>query len=103
MLTQGYTEEIVAIVHQSIVRDIAAMNKASAKPLADGSVQRDSVVSYSGRAVVSVGVEEMSEATALSALGDHPAGPAMSARHPADMSEYMRLEPVFSSVLGLTR
>ena len=98
LLTQGYTEEIVAIVHQSIVRDIAALNKVSAKPLADGSVRRDSVVPYGGRAVISVGIEEMNENVALSALGaPSPAYPGLSA---AGLSEYTCRPPLFSSVLS---
>ena len=58
LLTQGYTPEIANIVHQSIVRDIAVMNKANA-----------SASSYAGRAILSVGIDEMEEAIALAALG----------------------------------
>ena len=57
LLTQGYTPEIANIAQQSIVHDIAAMNKA-----------KDSMTSYGGRAILSVGIDEMDESVALTAL-----------------------------------
>ena len=61
LLTQGYTPEIAAIVHQSIVRDIAALNEAKAK-------SNDDTVSYAGRSVLCIGIAEMQETTAMAAL-----------------------------------
>ena len=50
---------------------------------AEGStVPSAPIVSYAGRAVVSVGIEEMSEDTALSALGVVPLTAAASASSP---------------------
>ena len=69
LLTQGYKPEIAAIVHQSIVRDIAAMNQANAKSTADGTPVEGSTVSYAGRAVLCIGIDEMQEAAAMAALG----------------------------------
>ena len=66
LLTQGYTPEIVNIVHQSIQRDITTMNKA--RKLPDGRVDPACAVHYKERAVLSVGIEEMTEAVALVAL-----------------------------------
>ena len=63
LLTQGYTPEIVQIVHQSIVRDIATINKTTA------AKTETSVVSYAGRAILCVGIDEMAESTAVAALG----------------------------------
>ena len=68
MLTQGYTPEIAKIVHKAIVADIAAVNKKTARRMADGAVEPDSVVSYADRAIVSVGIEEMNEGEAIAAL-----------------------------------
>ena len=68
LLTQAYTPEIAKIVHQSIIADIAAANGRTAKRNDDGSVESSSVVSYSGRAFVSVGIEDMDEATAIEEL-----------------------------------
>ena len=56
LLTQGYTPEIVQIVHQSIVRDIATMNRES----------KD--VQYAGRAILCVGIDEMEESKAVAAM-----------------------------------
>ena len=59
MLTQGYTPEIAGLVHKSIVLDIGLMNKAKdAKACA-----------YKDRAILSIGIDEMDEATALAVLG----------------------------------
>jgi len=69
LLTQGYTPEITDIVHQSIVRDIAAAYSKTARCLAAGSsdlkpsVDPGTVVSYSGRSLLFVGIEEMEEDT----------------------------------------
>ena len=56
LLTQGYTPEIVSIVHQSIVRDIAKINKESKS------------VQYAGRSILTVGIDEMDEDHAVAAL-----------------------------------
>ena len=61
LLTQGYTPEIVKVVHQSIVHDIAMLNTRTAKRHPDGSVDPGSVVPYKDRAVLQVGIEEMTE------------------------------------------
>ena len=58
LLTQGFTQDIVNVVHQSIVHDIAALNKKAAQP-----------APYRGRALLSVGIDEMEESIALVALG----------------------------------
>ena len=58
LLTQGYTPEIANIVHQSIVRDIAVLNEAKG----------ETKTPYAGRAILSVGIDEMDEAVALAAL-----------------------------------
>ena len=68
LLTQGYTPEIVKIVHQSIMQDIATMNKTNAKHHADGSLDTSSVESYKGRSVLNIGIDEMDEAVAMDAL-----------------------------------
>ena len=69
LLTQGYTPEIVNIVHQSITQDIARLNKGSGKKhKPDGSFDHDSAVHYKGRSVLNVGIEEMDEAVAKLAL-----------------------------------
>ena len=68
MLTQGYTPEIAKIVHQAIVSDIAAYNAAKAVKHDDGTVDRDTVASYAGRALLSVGIDEMDEHIAIAAL-----------------------------------
>ena len=52
------------------------LNKRTAKPVADGNVHSESVIPYSGRAVFSIGIEEMSERDAISALGVTPAAVA---------------------------
>ena len=67
LLTQGYTPEIVKIIHVSIVQGIARLNKSSAKLLPDGSHDPSSVVPYKGRSVLQVGIDEMQEADALEA------------------------------------
>ena len=69
LLTQGYTPDSVKLVHQSIVHDIAALNKASAQKQADGKLDKESAVSYTGRSILSVGIDEMEEQAALIALG----------------------------------
>ena len=56
LLTQGYTPEIVKIVHQSIMRDIATINKESKS------------VQYAGRSILTVGIDEMDESIAVAAL-----------------------------------
>ena len=66
LLTQGYTQKIVDIVHQSITQDIATMNKANRLP--DGNVDPLKTIHYDQRALLSVGLEEMSEAVALTTL-----------------------------------
>ena len=68
MLTQGYTPEIVATVHDSIRRDIAKLNGAAKHAAADGSTNADSPLSYSGRLALHVGIEEMEESVALGLL-----------------------------------
>ena len=68
LLAQGYTPEIVKIVHQSTNQDIAAMNKKSAKQNSDGPFDHSSVVSYQGRSVLNIGIDEMDEAVALCTL-----------------------------------
>ena len=73
LLTQGYTPEIAKIVHQAIVKDIAAHNRLHARGNGDAIVDRDSLVSYAGRALLSVGIEEMEETTAVAALTALPA------------------------------
>ena len=70
LLTQGYTAEIAKIVHQSIVQDIAAINKA--QRTADGTISRDAVVSYAGRALLSVEIDEMEESSAIAVLAASP-------------------------------
>ena len=67
MLTEGYTLEIVSIVHQAIVQDIAALN-ARAERDENGQLERSAAVSYAGRAVLAVGIDEIEEAAAVSAL-----------------------------------
>ena len=66
LMTQGYTPEIVGIVHQSIVRDITTINSAKRQP--DGSLDPAVAVSQRRRSVLSVGILEMAEHTALAAL-----------------------------------
>ena len=66
LLTQGYTPEIVKIVHQSIQRDISTMNSANRLP--DGQVDPAKAIHYKQRSVVSIGIEDMEEAVALIAL-----------------------------------
>ena len=61
LLTQGYTPEIVKIVHQSIVRDIATINKETKS------------VRYDGRSIHCVGIDEMDETEAIAALAKGPA------------------------------
>ena len=56
LLTQGYTPEIVQVVHQSIVRDIATINREAKS------------VQYAGRAILCVGIDEMDESIAVSAM-----------------------------------
>ena len=56
LLTQGYTPEIVQVVHQSIVRDIATFNKESNK------------LQYTGRAILCVGIDDMEESQAVAAM-----------------------------------
>ena len=56
LLTQGYTPEIVKIVHQSIVRDIATINKEAIS------------VQYAGRSILTVGIDEMDESIAVAAM-----------------------------------
>jgi hypothetical protein len=84
LLTQGYTAEITDIVHQSIVRDIATANKQTAQCLAVGAaegvcggprpacdkpnVNPGTVLSYSGRSLLFIGIDEMQENDALAAL-----------------------------------
>ena len=68
LLTQGYTPEIAKLVHQAITKDIARANGASKRSLADGSHDSGSVSSYKGRALLSIGIEEMDEGVALSTL-----------------------------------
>ena len=58
LLTQGYIPEIAKIVHQAIVADIAAFNKA--RRAVEG-FDRDIVIAYAGRALLSVGIDEMEE------------------------------------------
>ena len=48
LLTQGYTPEIVKIVHQSINQDIAAINKKSAKHNSDGTFDHGFVINCKG-------------------------------------------------------
>ena len=65
LLTQGYTPEIVNMVHRSIVQDIATMNKQNVKHHADGSLDTSSVTSYKGRSLLNIGIDEMDEAVAM--------------------------------------
>lgn len=65
LLTQGYTLEIVKIVHQAIVSEIAAITSEVARKHEDGSVDPGSVSSYSGRAIPSGGIDETDEHTAV--------------------------------------
>ena len=58
MLTQGYTQQIVDTVHRSIIQDITVLNKQAAQ-----------TAGYRGRALVSIGIDEMDEQVALLALG----------------------------------
>ena len=73
MLTQGYTQQIVDTVHRSIVQDITVLNKKATQPAAPGLESSPTLAcrkeSYRGRALVSIGIEEMDEQVALSALG----------------------------------
>ena len=66
LLTQGYTPEIVDIVHRSITRDIATMNAARRQE--DGGYDAARSLTCKGRAVLNVGIDEMSETVALAAL-----------------------------------
>ena len=68
MLTQGYTPEIVATVHDSIRKDIAKLNGAAKHSVADDSVNAVSPLSYQGRLALHVGIEEMEESVALGLL-----------------------------------
>ena len=68
LVTQGYTPEIAQIVHLSIVRDIATRNKAKATSSGSETTAEGSPVSYAGRAVLCVGIDEMEEAAAIAAL-----------------------------------
>ena len=72
LLTQGYTPEIAKLVHQSIVRDIAVLNESRASsPTAEaagGASAADAKVAYSGRFILSVGIDEMDEHVAMLAL-----------------------------------
>ena len=52
-----HTPEIAEIVHRSIVQDITALNKKA-----------EQKVSYKGRALLSIGIDEMEEQVALAAL-----------------------------------
>ena len=56
LLTQGYTPEIVQVVHQSTVRDIATINRETKS------------VQYAGRAILCIGIDEMDESMAVSAM-----------------------------------
>ena len=69
LLTQGYTPEIAGIVHQSIVRDIATMNRVNAEGKADAASHWGHVVPYAGRSVLYVGIDEMDESLAIASLG----------------------------------
>ena len=69
LMTQGYTPEIAAVVHQSIVRDIAIKNKANAESKDDAASHWGHVVPYAGRSVLYVGIDEMDESLAIAALG----------------------------------
>ena len=73
LLTQGYTPEIVKVVHQTIVADIAAANGKTAKRDDKGGVENGSVVSYAGRSIVSVEIDEMDELTAVAVLAEQDA------------------------------
>ena len=68
MLTQGYTPEIAALVHKSVVRDIATMNKANAENKAGVVTHWGHAVPYAGRSVLCVGIDEMDESKAIAAL-----------------------------------
>ena len=68
LLTQGYTPEIARIVHTSIRRDIAAINKAKVDAN-DGVLPREQTVSYFGRSILAVGIDEMEESAAIALLG----------------------------------
>ena len=68
LLTQGYTPEIAKIVHQSIVQDITVRNKASVRKVDGEYADRSALVSYAGRSILSVGIDEMDESTAVQAL-----------------------------------
>ena len=67
--SQGYTPEIARVVHQSIVTDITVRNKANVKKENGEYVDRNSVVSFAGRSILSVGIDEMDEQTAHLTLG----------------------------------
>ena len=72
LLTQDYTPEIAKLVHQSIVRDIAVLNESRASSstaeAAGGASAADAKVAYSGRSILSVGIDEMDEHVAMLAL-----------------------------------
>ena len=70
LLTQGYTPEIAKIVHQSIIRDITMHNKSSVSKVDGEYSNRSALVSYSGRSILSIGIDEMEEQVAVLALGD---------------------------------
>ena len=56
-------------MHKSIIQDIATLNRSKAIMRSDGSCERDSVVPYKGRCVLSVGIDEMDESVAQIVLG----------------------------------
>jgi len=76
LLTQGYTPEIAKLVHQSIVRDIAVINESRASVTKEnttadatgGASAAEAKVEYSGRSILSVGIDEMDEHVAMLAL-----------------------------------
>ena len=63
LMTQGYTQKIVDIVHHSIQKDIARMN---GDRKAKGVTQ---LLSYAERSLLSVGIEEMEASVALAIVG----------------------------------
>ena len=72
LLTQGYTPEIAKLVHQSIVRDIAVLDESRASintaDATGGASAAEAKVEYSGRSILSIGIDEMDEHVAMLAL-----------------------------------
>ena len=70
LLTQGYTPEIAKIVNHSIFQDIMMHNKSNVSKVDGEHSDRSVLVSYSGRSILSIGIDEMEEQVAVLALGD---------------------------------